>query len=72
MALAAYEATWIVLETLEPVVSRGEPTRARLSEVLIGAERKGLLGHVSFDEREDWASESLYWYHIGPQGVPSL
>jgi ABC-type branched-subunit amino acid transport system substrate-binding protein len=71
-ALPAYEATRLVLEALAQSASGGEPSRAGVSTALTGIEREGLLGRVAFGERQAWSAESLYWYHIGPRGVPSL
>jgi ABC-type branched-subunit amino acid transport system substrate-binding protein len=72
LALPAYEATRLVLEAMTRAASDGEPNRDRVSTALAAVERDGLLGRVAFNEKQEWSGESLYWYHIGPQGVPSL
>jgi len=72
LAVPAYEATRWVLEAVAQAASGGEPNRAGVSTALTTVEREGLLGRVALGETEAWSGESLYWYHIGPQGVPSL
>jgi len=72
LALPTYEATRLVLEALGRAASGGEPNRAGVWTALTAVEREGLLGHVVLGEKQVWSGESLYWYHIGPQGVPRL
>jgi branched-chain amino acid transport system substrate-binding protein len=72
LAIPAYEAAWILIEALERAAAGGAPTRQNVSAALSLVEREGLLGHVGFDEGRTWSAKALYWYRIGPQGVPRL
>lgn len=71
LALPAYEATKVLLEALErDIVAHGEPTREGMAAVLPMVERDGLLGHFTLDAERSWSDAPLYWYRIGPGGVP--
>jgi branched-chain amino acid transport system substrate-binding protein len=72
LALPAYEATWMLIEALARAAAAGSPTRQAVSMALPGVERHGLLGHLTFDREQVWSTDSLYWYSIGPDGVPRL
>ena len=72
LALPTYEGTWMLLAALEKAALSAEPTRRGVSAALWTVEREGVLGHVAFDEEHSWSGESLYWYRIGPAGVPRL
>ena len=72
LALPAYEATWTLLEALEQASADGELTRKRVNTALSRVGRQGALDNLSSDESRDWADLGLYWYRIGPDGVPAL
>ena len=71
-ALSAYVATWALLEGLDHAATDGLPSRQRVSAALSAAERSGTLDRWRVGEgppASDWA---VYWYQIGPDGVPVL
>jgi ABC-type branched-subunit amino acid transport system substrate-binding protein len=72
LSLPAYEATWMLLEALDRSTVGGEPTRQAISAALSVVEREGVLGRLAFDEAHTWSGRTLYWYRIGPEGVPRL
>ena len=58
LALPAYEATWMLLESLErDIVAHGRPTREGIAD--LNAER-------------NWSYTPLYWYQIGADGIARL
>jgi len=55
LALAAYEATWVLLEALErSLTTHGVPSRGNVAQALAGTERDGLLGRITFDTARTW------------------
>jgi hypothetical protein len=62
----------MLLEALDRATASGEPTRQAISAALSFVEREGVLGRITFDEAHGWSGDSLYWYRIGPEGVPRL
>jgi branched-chain amino acid transport system substrate-binding protein len=72
LALPAYEATWALLEALERAGSHGELTREGVAVALAGGGSQGTLGNLTADESREWVDLDLYWYRIGPDGVPVL
>jgi branched-chain amino acid transport system substrate-binding protein len=72
LALPTYEATWLLLDALERASAARQPTRQNVAEALSGVEREGLLGRLALNGERVWSVDSLYWYRIGPGGVPSL
>ena len=71
LALPAYEATWVLLEALErDIAAHGVPTREGIAAALPATERDGLLGRITFDASRSWDGAPLYWYRVGPGGVP--
>ena len=66
LALAAYEATWVLLEALQrDVAAHGVPTREGMAAALPATGGAGALGQGS-----DGAP--LYWYRVSAEGVPEL
>ena len=58
LALPAYEATWMLLESLErDIAAHGRPTREGIAD--LNAER-------------NWSYTPLYWYQIGADGIARL
>jgi len=72
LALPAYEATSLLLEAVERAAADGQATRQGVSAALSAAERRGVLGKLVLDDADRWADLGLYWYHIGPDGAPTL
>jgi ABC-type branched-subunit amino acid transport system substrate-binding protein len=72
LAIPTYEAMWILVGALERAAAAEEPTRGTVAAALTGVEREGMLGPLVFDEGNGWSGDALYWYHIGPDGAPSL
>lgn len=72
LALPAYEATWLLLEALERAAADDQPTRQGVSAALSAAERRGVLGKLVLGDAGQWADLGIYWYHIGPDGAPTL
>lgn len=71
LALLAYEATWVLLETLDrDIAAHGEPTRGGVAAALAQAERNGLLGRITFDGGRSWDDPPLYWYRIAVGRTP--
>jgi branched-chain amino acid transport system substrate-binding protein len=70
LALAAYEATWVLLEALQrDIAAHGMPTREGMASALPATRRDGVLGPIAFDADRGWGSAPLYWYRIGVQGT---
>jgi branched-chain amino acid transport system substrate-binding protein len=72
LALPAYEATWVLLEALERAGSHGELTRDGVGADMAEGGFQGRLGNLTADESQEWVDLGLYWYRIGPDGVPVL
>lgn len=72
LALPAYEATRTLLEALEQADADGELTRKRVNAALSDGGRWSILGRPTNDESGEWSDADLYWYRIGPEGVPEL
>jgi len=73
LALPAYEATWVLLESLErDIAAHGEPTRSGAAAALATTRREGLLGAITFDAECNWNDVPLYQYQIGAEGTARL
>jgi branched-chain amino acid transport system substrate-binding protein len=63
LALAAYEATWVLIEALErDLAAHGTPSRAGLAGALAETDRIGLLGRIRFSPDRSWHEAPLYTY----------
>ena len=72
LALPAYEGTWLLLQALEEAARQGDPSRAGVAASLSGVQRQGLLGRLPAGRGDGSFDGVLYWYHIGPDGVPIM
>lgn len=72
LALPAYEASRTLLEVLEKAGAGGELTRERVRAAMSHAKRQGVLGNLTIYGDHEWSDLGLYWYRIGPDGVPEL
>ena len=66
-ALAAYEATWLLLEALErDIAQNGRPDRRGMATQLRLTPRQGLLGTVTLNAACVWADATLYLLDCNP------
>ena len=73
LALAAYEATWVLLEAVEKdIAANGEPTAAGIAAALGMTDRRGLLGRIRFTDSGNWSDGPIYRYRVDPGGVLTL
>ncbi len=72
LALPAYEAAWVLLEALELAAADGRVTREGVRAALAEAEERGILARRAVDDGRVRVEWGLYWYRIGPGGVPAL
>ena len=73
LGLAAYEATWVVLEAMEKDVAANLlPTTTGLATALGETDRGGLLGRIRFDDNGNWRDGPVYTYRVDGGGVPTL
>jgi ABC-type branched-subunit amino acid transport system substrate-binding protein len=71
LALPAFHASGLLLEALEQAARGGTLTREGVAAALFNLDGEGELGQISLASQGETA-ESLYWYRIGPDGVPRL
>lgn len=71
LALAAYEATCVVLEAVgRDIATCGVPTRGEVGAALEATQHEGLLGRITFDASRSWSDAPLYWYRVNGEGTP--
>ncbi len=68
-ALAAHDATQMLLAAVERAAATGELTRATMASALSSADEEGML-HQVFAETRLSSAGALHWYSIGPDGAP--
>ena len=65
-ALAAYEATWVLIEALKVDLAVEEaPSRRGVADALPAVERLGLLGVITLDAGRNSKKTPLHWYRVG-------
>ncbi|HEY3290183.1 MAG TPA: ABC transporter substrate-binding protein [Anaerolineae bacterium] len=69
-SISAYDATTLLLQAIgEDIKQHGHPSRDGVAEALRHIQYHGLLGDISFDERNRWQAAPTWVYQYGPDGV---